>query len=203
MSHPASTAGTQLRPIPDRFTLEQDGSHPRVVHGSRAHSRQSAETVRRTSSCRSKSVRFGLAEKAQLHPRHDLPQVRSRGRYGIVLDGEGADALFGVIYVSARTGKPQRAYLVQDRGDERIFTGADEKPKSTLSRSWSLEISTTSLPVVPLTVTVPRFSLAVGPLAASAAVATTPTACPDSGVSGRYLYRAPWVRSAVGSRHDS
>ena len=69
---------------------------------------------------------FGLAEKAQLHPRHDLTQVRSRGRYGIVLDGEGADALFGVIYVSARTGKPQRAHLVQDRGDERIFTGADE-----------------------------------------------------------------------------
>jgi hypothetical protein len=43
-----------------------------------------------------------------------------------VLDGEGADALFGVIYVSARTGKPQRAHLVQDRGDERVFTGADE-----------------------------------------------------------------------------
>jgi asparagine synthetase B (glutamine-hydrolysing) len=38
---------------------------------------------------------FGLAEKARLHPRHDLTQVRSRGRYGIVLDGEGADALFG------------------------------------------------------------------------------------------------------------
>jgi hypothetical protein len=49
---------------------------------------------------------FGLAEKARLHPRHDLTQVRSRGRYGIVLDGEGTDALFGVIYVSARTGKP-------------------------------------------------------------------------------------------------
>ena len=44
---------------------------------------------------------FGLAEKAQLHPRHDLTQVRSRGRYGIVLDGEGADALFSVIDVSA------------------------------------------------------------------------------------------------------
>ena len=29
---------------------------------------------------------FGLAEKAQLHPRHDLTQVRSRCRYGIVLD---------------------------------------------------------------------------------------------------------------------
>jgi len=69
---------------------------------------------------------FGLAEQARLHPRHDLTQVRSRGRYGIVLDGEGTDALFGVIYVSARTGKPQRAYLVQDRGDERVFTGADE-----------------------------------------------------------------------------
>ena len=69
---------------------------------------------------------FDLAEKARLHPRHDLTQVRSRGRYGIVLDGDGADALFGVIYVSARTGKPQRAHLVQDRGDERIFTGADE-----------------------------------------------------------------------------
>ena len=69
---------------------------------------------------------FGLAEKAQLHPRHDLTQVRSRGRYGIVLDGEGTDAPFGVIYVSVRTGKPQRAHLVQDRGDERIFTGADE-----------------------------------------------------------------------------
>ena len=69
---------------------------------------------------------FDLAEQAQLHPRHDLTQVRSRSRYGIVLDGEGADALFGVIYVSARTGKPQRAHLVQDRGDERIFTGAGE-----------------------------------------------------------------------------
>ena len=43
-----------------------------------------------------------------------------------MLDGEGADALFGVIYVSARTGKPQRAHLVQDRGDERILTGANE-----------------------------------------------------------------------------
>ena len=43
-----------------------------------------------------------------------------------MLDGEGADALFGVIYVSARTGKPQRAYLVQDRGGERIFTGPGE-----------------------------------------------------------------------------
>jgi hypothetical protein len=42
-----------------------------------------------------------------------------------VLDGEGADALFGVIYISARTGKLQRAHLVQDRGDERIFTGAE------------------------------------------------------------------------------
>jgi hypothetical protein len=52
--------------------------------------------------------------------------------------------------------------------------GLPSKPKSTLSRSWSMEISTTSRPVVPLTVTVPRFSLAVGPLAASAAVATTP-----------------------------
>jgi hypothetical protein len=69
---------------------------------------------------------FGLAEKARLCPRHDLTEVRSRGRYGIVLDGEGVDALFGVIYVSARTGKPLRAHLVQDRGDERIFTGADE-----------------------------------------------------------------------------
>jgi hypothetical protein len=69
---------------------------------------------------------FDLAEKAQLHPRHDLTQVRSRGRYGIVLDGDGADALFGVVYVSARTGKPQRAHLVQDRGDERTFTGTDE-----------------------------------------------------------------------------
>jgi hypothetical protein len=69
---------------------------------------------------------FDLAEQARLHPRHDLTQVRSRGRYGIVLDGEGANALFGVIYVSARTGKPQRAHLVQDRGDEQIFTGAGE-----------------------------------------------------------------------------
>ena len=69
---------------------------------------------------------FDLAEQAQLHPRHDLTQARSRGRYGILLDGKGADALFGVIYVSARTGKPQRAHLVQDRGDERIFTGTDE-----------------------------------------------------------------------------
>jgi hypothetical protein len=69
---------------------------------------------------------FDLAEQAQLHPRHDLTQVRLRGRYGIVLDGDGADALFGVIYVSARTGKPQRAHLVQDRDDERVFTGADE-----------------------------------------------------------------------------
>ena len=71
---------------------------------------------------------FDLAEQARLHPRHDLTQVRSRGRYGIVLDGDGdgADALFGVIYVSVRTGKPQRAHLVQDRGDERVFTGADE-----------------------------------------------------------------------------
>jgi hypothetical protein len=69
---------------------------------------------------------FSLAEQARLHPRHDLAQVRSRGRYGIVLDGEGTDALFGVIYVSARTGKPQRAHLVQDRGTERIFTGTDE-----------------------------------------------------------------------------
>ena len=43
-----------------------------------------------------------------------------------MLDGDGADALFGVISVSARTGKPQRAHLVQDRGDERTFTGADE-----------------------------------------------------------------------------
>ena len=69
---------------------------------------------------------FDLAGQARLHPRHDLTQVRSRGRYGIVLDGDGADALFGVIYVSARTGKPQRAHLVQDRGDEQTFTGADE-----------------------------------------------------------------------------
>jgi hypothetical protein len=69
---------------------------------------------------------FDLAEKAHLHPRHDLTQVSSRGRYGIVLDGKGTDALFGVIYVSARTGKPQRAHLVQDRGDERTFTGAGE-----------------------------------------------------------------------------
>ena len=69
---------------------------------------------------------FSLAEKARLHPRHDLTQVRSRGRSGIVLDGDGAGALFGVIYVSARTGKPQRAHLVQDRGDERTFTGAGE-----------------------------------------------------------------------------
>jgi hypothetical protein len=69
---------------------------------------------------------FDLTEQARLHPRHDLTQVRSRGRYGIVLDGEGADALFGVIYVSARTGKPQRAHLVRDRGDERTFTGAAE-----------------------------------------------------------------------------
>jgi hypothetical protein len=37
---------------------------------------------------------FGLAQKARLHPKHDLTQVSSRGRYGIVLDGEGADALF-------------------------------------------------------------------------------------------------------------
>ena len=43
-----------------------------------------------------------------------------------MLDGEGTSALFGVIYVSARTGKPQRAHLVQDRDDERVFTGADE-----------------------------------------------------------------------------
>jgi hypothetical protein len=43
-----------------------------------------------------------------------------------VLDGDGAGALFGVIYVSARTGKSQRAHLVQDRGDERTFTGAGE-----------------------------------------------------------------------------
>ena len=43
-----------------------------------------------------------------------------------MLDGEGADALFGVIYISARTGKLQRAHLVQDRGDERVFTGAGE-----------------------------------------------------------------------------
>jgi len=28
--------------------------------------------------------------------------------------------------VSARTGKPQRAHLVQDRGGERIFTGPGE-----------------------------------------------------------------------------
>jgi hypothetical protein len=69
---------------------------------------------------------FSLAEQARLHPKHDLTQVRSRCRYGIVLDGEGADALFGVIYVSARTGKPQRAHLVQDRGGERVFTGANE-----------------------------------------------------------------------------
>jgi hypothetical protein len=69
---------------------------------------------------------FSLAEQARLHPKHDLTQVRSRGRYSIVLDGEGADALFGVIYVSARTGKPQRAHLVQDRSEERIFTGANE-----------------------------------------------------------------------------
>jgi hypothetical protein len=39
---------------------------------------------------------FDLAEKARLHPRHDLTQVRSRSRYGIVLDGEGTDTLFGV-----------------------------------------------------------------------------------------------------------
>jgi hypothetical protein len=44
----------------------------------------------------------------------------------MVLDGEGTEALFGVIYVSARPGKPQRAHLVQDRGDERVFTGAGE-----------------------------------------------------------------------------
>ena len=43
---------------------------------------------------------FSLAEQARLHPKHDLAQVRSRGRYGIVLDGEGTDALFGVIYQS-------------------------------------------------------------------------------------------------------
>ena len=70
---------------------------------------------------------FDLAEQARLHPRHDLTQVRSRGRYGIVLDGEGTDALFGVIYVSARTGNTTAlSRLVQDRGDERVFTGPGE-----------------------------------------------------------------------------
>ena len=43
-----------------------------------------------------------------------------------MLDGDGADALFDAIYVPARTGKPQRAHLVRDRGDERVFTGTDE-----------------------------------------------------------------------------
>jgi hypothetical protein len=92
----------------------------------RAKAAAAADTWDRVPATGDTRALFDLAEQARLHPRHDLTQVRSRGRYGIVLDGRGADALFGVIYVSARTGKPQRAHLVQDRGDERVFTGADE-----------------------------------------------------------------------------
>lgn len=51
---------------------------------------------------------IALAGEGGLRPRAEAPY---RGRVAVVLNGEGRDALFGVIYVSARTGRVLRAFL--------------------------------------------------------------------------------------------
>jgi hypothetical protein len=69
---------------------------------------------------------FDMAAQAGLHPLVELDQVRAKGRYRIRLDGEGYYGTFGCIYVSARTGKLQRALIVENRGDEITYTTARE-----------------------------------------------------------------------------
>jgi len=106
--------------------LATPGRADEVFAALRAKADAAADAWNRVPATGGTSALFGLAEQARLHPRHDLTQVRSRGRYGIVLDGDGTDALFGVIYVSARPANRNALTSCKTAADERVLTGPDE-----------------------------------------------------------------------------
>lgn len=62
-----------------------------------------------------------LAGDARLRPHVD-PAPDEHGRISLVLNGEGPESMFGVIYVSARTGQVLCAYLTPgNSGRERRY----------------------------------------------------------------------------------
>lgn len=73
---------------------------------------------------------FSLTEQARLHPRHDLTQVRSRNRYGIVSDGEGrSHNETGYKPVVIRTIRVLVADRVASRGHKRIAKPSVRHPE--------------------------------------------------------------------------
>ena len=64
---------------------------------------------------------IALAEAGGLRP-HVEPWHSRHGRVGIILNGPGRDALFGVIYLSARKGTVLRAHLTHGNwGEEKQY----------------------------------------------------------------------------------
>jgi hypothetical protein len=67
------------------------------------------------------------------------PAARAPGRYGrvaVILSGKGRDALFGVIYVSARKGTALRAFLTHGNwGEEKRYETVAEV--RTVLKSWA------------------------------------------------------------------
>jgi hypothetical protein len=88
---------------------------------------------------------IALAEAGGLRPHVD-PGRSKHGRVGIIVNGEGRDALFGVIYLSARKGTVLRAFLTHGNWGEQKRYDTVAEIRSVL-KSWvALQAGETATP---------------------------------------------------------